>query len=288
MIDIRFNRLLPMLGIRRRPRHYAYSLENIDLGEGESVQCARWLHPKVKPSSELITLAIVNGYRTLVKPGDFCLDIGAHAGVSTTIPLALAAGATGCVLALEPNPYVYHVLEKNARTNRPRLAIQTIMAAASDYDGFLTCEYSDAGFCNGGRHENISMWRHGNAYKMQVFCIDLERELMDNFRDFLPRLTFIKVDTEGYDLHILRGLTNIIEDVRPVVKAEIYKRTDRAYRRDLFNFFLQRDYAVFRLDQEPVGCGPRLTQDLLEECRHYDVICKPNPKSPLNIFALSS
>ena len=152
------------------------------------------------------------------------------------------------------------------------------MAAASDHDGFLTCEYSDAGFCNGGHHENIPLWRHGNAYKMQVFCLNLERELLDNFRDFLPRLTFIKVDTEGYDLHVLRGLTNIIEDVRPVVKAEIYKRTDRVYRRDLLNFFLQRDYTVFRLNQEPVGCGPRLTQDLLEECRHFDVICKPNPR----------
>ena len=279
MIDIRFNRLLPMLGLRRRPRHYAYSLENIDLGGGESVQCARWLHPKVRPLREFITSDIVNGYRTLVKPGDFCLDIGAHTGVYSTIPLALASsGGEGCVLALEPNPYLYHVLEKNARANRPRLAIQTIMAAASDHDGFLTCEYSDAGFCNGGRHENIPMRRHGNAYKMQVFCVDLERELLDNFRDFLPRLTFIKVDTEGYDLHILRGLTNIIEDIRPVVKAEVYKRTDQAYRRDLLNFFLQRDYTVFRLNQEPVGCGPRLTQDLLEECQHYDVICKPNPK----------
>ncbi len=185
-----------MLGFRGRPRHYAYTLETLDLGGGESVYCARWLHPKVKPSHELITPAIVNGYRTLVKPGDFCLDIGAHAGVSSTLPLALAAGETGCVLALEPNPYVYHVLEKNARANRPRLAIQTIMAAASDYDGFLSCEYSDAGFCNGGRHENIPLRRHGNAYTMDVFCVDLARELLDNFRAFLPRLTFIKVDTE--------------------------------------------------------------------------------------------
>ena len=276
VFDIRFNRLLPMLGIRRRPRHYAYSLENIDLGGGESVQCARWLHPKIGPSDSF-TPSIVNGYCTLVKQGDFCLDVGAQMGVRSTIPLALAAGETGCVLALEPNPYVYHVLEKNARANRPRLNIQTIMAAASDHDGFLTCEYSDAGFCNGGRHEDIPMWRHGNAYQMQVFCVDLERELLDNFRDFLPRLTFIKVDTEGYDLHVLRGLTNIIERVRPVVKAEVYKRTSRAYRRDMLNFFLQRDYTVFRLNQEPVGCGPRLSHDLMEECRHFDVICKPNP-----------
>ena len=269
-------RLLPMMGIRGGPRHYPYSLERIDLGGGESVQCARWLHPKVRPSSESITPAIVEGYRTIVRQGDFCLDIGAHTGVSSTIPLALSVGETGCVLALEPNPYVYHVLEKNARINRPRLAIQTIMAAASDHDGFLACGYSDAGFCNGGRHQGIPMWRHGNAYQMQVFCVDLERELLDHWKELLPRLTFVKVDTEGYDLHVLRGLKNIIDQSRPVVKAEVYKWTDRAYRRDLLSFFLDRDYAVFRLNHEPVGCGPRLTRDTLEEYRHYDVVCKPN------------
>ncbi len=103
------------------------------------------------------------------------------------------------------------------------------------------------------------MWRHGNAYKMQVFCIDLARELVDHFSAFLPRLTFIKVDTEGYDLHVLRSLTPIIEAWRPVVKAEIYKRTDGAYRRDMLQFFSERDYTVFRCITEPVGCGPALS-----------------------------
>ena len=47
--------------------------------------------------------------------------------------------------------------------------------------------------------------------------------------------------------------------MRPIMRVEIYKRMDQAYRRELLNFFLQRDYTVFRLDQEPVGCGPHLT-----------------------------
>ena len=35
-------------------------------------------------------------------------SIGAHIG-DTTLPIALAAGKKGFVLALEPNPYVFHV-----------------------------------------------------------------------------------------------------------------------------------------------------------------------------------
>lgn len=218
---------------------------------------------------------MIEAYREIVKEGDFCLDIGAHAGDST-IPLALAVGKTGCVLALEPNPYVYHVLEKNARVNRSLLNIKTMMAAASDHDGFLECEYSDAGFCNGGRHENISLWRHGNAYKLTVFCVNLERELLDNFHDLLPHLTFIKVDTEGYDLYVLRTMTYILRSYRPIVKAEVYKQTDRTYRLEMLDFFVERDYSVFRLEEEPVKCGVPLTKENLEERRHYDILCIPN------------
>ena len=43
------------------------------------------------------------------------------------------------------------------------------------------------------------------------------------------------------------------------------------------SLFLRLDYTVFRLSQEPVGCGPPLTPERLEELPHYDVICKPNP-----------
>ncbi len=69
--------------------------------------------------------------------------------------MALAVGRSGCVLALEPNPFVYHVLEKNARANRSAANIIPMMAAATEKEGFMQFAYSDSGFCNGGRHEDI-------------------------------------------------------------------------------------------------------------------------------------
>lgn len=269
--NIRFNRLFRILGLRSQPRHYAYALENI--GEGEGIY-AHWLHPKVKKKTKTIINAVFD-YQRILKTGDFCIDIGAQTG-DTTLPMALAVGKEGCVLALEPNPYSYHVLEKNARANRHITTIYTMMAAAGPHPGFMEFEYSDAGFCNGGRHEGISVWRHGNAYKLKVFCVNLEQELRDDFSDVLPRLRFIKVDTEGYDLSVLRSLANVIRDYRPIVKAEVYKQTDSLYRRDILSFFLTRGYSVFRMDAEPAGCGPRLTENMLEERKHYDILCFPN------------
>ena len=150
-----------------------------------------------------------------------------------------------------------------------------MMAAAATKEGFLQFEYSDSGYCNGGRHEGISALKHGHAFKLEVFCVDIEKELRENFSDVLSRLKFIKVDTEGYDLYVLRSMVNIIKTYRPIVKTEVFKKTDRNYRRELLSLFLDLDYSVHKIVEEPIKAGPLLTEENLEEWKHYDILCLP-------------
>jgi len=207
------------------------------------------------------------------KKGDFCINIGAHLG-DTTLPVALAAGKTGYVLALEPNPFVYHVLEKNARANRHLYNIGTIMAAALKEDGFATFEYSDQGYCNGGHHEGISVLMHGHAYKLNIYGINLEKELRENYSDWLPKLKFIKVDTEGYDLYVLETLSDIIT-FKPVTKSEIFKHTDINYRKKVLHFFKNLNYSIYKVKAEPITYDLELTDELLLNEKHYDIIASP-------------
>ena len=120
MLNIRFNRLLPLLGFRHPPRRYPYTVETLDLGAGESLQCARWLHPKASPLRTLLTPAAVADYLSLINLGDFRLDIGAHMGLHSTLPLAPAArGPGGGVLARTQSLCVIRCSMKNVRANRP-------------------------------------------------------------------------------------------------------------------------------------------------------------------------
>ena len=127
---------------------------------------------------------VLNGENNF-REGNFCIDIGAHTG-NSTFPMALAGGNSGCALVLESNPFVYHVLEKNARANTHITNIKTMMAAANADEGFLKFEYSDSGFCNGGRHANISAFKHGHpfnsrhlhSYMGYMSPSDYERQLM--------------------------------------------------------------------------------------------------------------
>ena len=269
---MKFRNFFEILGFRGKAKHYGYEEHECALSQGQSVTYARWSHPY--EASKTIDPAFVDAYREILSEGDFCIDIGAHTGDST-LPIGLAVGVSGLVLALEPNPYVYHVLERNVRANRDRMTIDTILAAASDHQGFLEFEYSDSGYCNGGRHENIPLLAHGHAFKLEVFCLDLAKELRSTYGEFLPRLKFIKTDTEGYDLYVVKGLLPIIREFRPTLKVEVFKKTSVEYRRELLNLFTGIDYDVFVIDREPIHPGVRLTESNLTERSHYDILCSP-------------
>jgi FkbM family methyltransferase len=260
------------LGLRKKSQHYRYEIHSFSLENNIKIDYAQWLHPA--ETNKIINNEMVNAYREILNNGDFCIDIGAHTGDST-IPMALAVGKSGSVLALEPNPYVYHVLEKNARTNRSVLNIRPLMAAVSGEEGFLEFEYSDPGYCNGGRHEGIPFWKHGHAYKLEVFCINLENELQADYWDDLEHLKFIKVDTEGYDLYVLRSLINTLKCYRPIVKTEIFKKTDKQYRQDMLSLFTDFNYKVYKIIEDPIKPGPRVTVKNVNEWKHYDILCFP-------------
>jgi len=158
---LQIRNIYELLGFRKKSKHYRYDINNFDLGNNIKIDYAQWLHPA--ESKKCITNEMVDAYKEILNTGDCCIDVGAHTGDST-IPMALAVGKSGCVLALEPNPYVYHVLEKNARTNRHILNIKPLMAAVSTEEGFLEFEYSDPGYCNGGRHEGIPFWNRSESH----------------------------------------------------------------------------------------------------------------------------
>ncbi len=263
-----------LLGLRPAPRHYGFEVRGFALPKDGRVEYAQWLHPR--ETAKTITQESVDELRRFLKPGDVCIDIGAHTGDST-VPIALAVGPTGCVLALEPNPFVFPVLEKNAQLNRDKARIVPLMFAATPEDGPCVFEYSDSGFCNGGRHEGISKWRHGHAFPLTVHGRNLPSYLSARHPE-LPKLAYIKVDAEGYDLTILTTLAGLISKHRPSIKAEMYAHAHRPQREQLFQFFTDHSYVVHKVENDSKYLGPVLGVADLMRWRHYDVFCVPTER----------
>lgn len=261
-----------LLGWRPKPRTYGVEIRTFDLPVDGPIQYAQWLHPGERP--KVIRQEVVDELRRFIRPGDVAIDVGAHTGDST-IPMALAAGASGRVLALEPNPYVYAVLDRNAGLNAGKTSIIPMNFAATAESGPVEFEYSDAGFCNGGRHEGISRWRHGHAFTLTVQGVNLEAYLDAYLPDLVPRLRFIKVDAEGYDLTVLESMEGLIDRTRPFIRAEVFKLTTAEQRTRLHQFLARHDYDVLQLIGETDYCGQHLAAADMTRWAHFDVFAVP-------------
>ena len=224
--------------------------------------------------SKVVRQAEVDELRRFIKPGDVVIDVGAHSG-DTAIPMALAAGREGCVLALEPNPYVFPVLEKNAELNPDKTHIVALSFAATDRSDDFYFHYSDAGFCNGGLHAGVSRWRHGHAYRLKVRGENLQTYIAERFADLESRIRFVKVDAEGYDYEVLASLNDLIVRQRPFIKTEVFTFLSRERRERLYDFVVQLGYRVFLIHDEAHYLGGRFERaDVMKHSR-ADLFCVP-------------
>ena len=210
--------------------HWGCRVRDFHLPVDGVVQYAGWLHPYETPKS--IHQSEVDGLRRYLRPGDFAIDIGAHTG-DTTVPMALAAGPTGCVLALEPNSYVFKVLEVNAALNRDKTRIEPRCIAATETDGQFVFHYSDASFCNGGFRSRQRWKLFRRRYPLTVAGRRLLPVLRTEFAAWLPKLAYLKVDAEGYDRAILESILPVIRETQPVIRTEVFRKLFASERRDL-------------------------------------------------------
>ena len=269
---MKVHQLRYLFGFRPAPRSYGYQVTTFDLPRDGRIEYAQWQHPGETP--KIIRQETVDELRRFVRAGDVVLDIGAHTGDST-LPLALAAGPEGVVLALEPNSYVYPVLQKNAQLNTGKTTIVPLNFAATLEPGEYEFKYSDSGFCNGGLLAGFSTWRHGHAFALKVRGENLQEYLRMHFAKLIDRIRFVKVDAEGYDYQILMSLDDLIARRRPFLRVEIHKLTSRPQREQMFDFLTRQGYEIFRIESDAKYRGTRLARRDVSAVRHYDVFCEP-------------
>lgn len=149
-------------------------------------------------------------YSTVISEGDIVFDIGANVGQRAQIFSELGAK----VVAVEPQPVCVRHLRSRFRFNK-KVIIEQI--ALSDRAGEATMCLSDS-------HTISSMSRRFiETMKRQTFKdnrwdkeITVETKTLDQLIEThgLPR--FIKIDVEGFELNVLKGLNTVV----PLVSFE--------------------------------------------------------------------
>jgi FkbM family methyltransferase len=157
----------------------------------------------------------------LIDPGDVVADVGANVGYLTSLA-AVRAGREGRVLAFEPHPTVYGLLERNAARWRERGAAENVeihRVALSDQRGtgalLAGSEFeANMGLSALASEETAS----GNSDAITVQLARLDQSVAGG------RLGLLKIDVEGHEPDVLRGAGGLLE--RGAVRDIVFEDHD--------------------------------------------------------------
>ena len=111
--------------------------------------------------------------------------------------------------------------------------------------------------------------------RLRVAGRNLHAYLRAEAADALPRLRYIKVDTEGFDRNVVQTLAALIASTRPYLRAEIYKHLPREERRGFYDDLRTLGYRVFKCGDD-VYRGRELGRDDLSQWPHFDIFGVPD------------
>jgi FkbM family methyltransferase len=161
-------------------------------------------------------------FAKLCQPGDVVIDVGANIGY-VALMAARQVGPTGRVIAVEPGPRSFLLLQTNAERNFPD-RIVPVHAACDEVDGTATLFVSDYS------EENNSLRLDpvvGGAHEETVTT----RSLCSLCQEMGITPDVVKIDVEGAEWRVLNGLlANGTDRAAPrLIFFEVYIGNSRAF-----------------------------------------------------------
>ncbi len=199
---------------------------------------------------QLFEQTVQKVYEAWLEPGDFAIDVGAHRG-RHLFPMADAVGPKGTIYGFEPIKKLYANLKKETKKRKKR-TIKLHNVALSNTKGHASFHYFENRPAFSGLQKRRAPFddEEGGLIKLQVTQTTLDRKL-----PLFKRVSAIKLDIEGGELHALMGAKKCLQKSRPMVVFENGRRASaRVYNyspEDFFGFFESVGMQVFWLTGEP-------------------------------------
>lgn len=162
-----------------------------------------------KMMSKIITSheqRILNFYSKFINPGDLCFDVGANIGNITKIFLKLGAR----VVAVEPQEECTAILRNNYGKNKK---IDILEIALGDQDGFTEMLMGDLHVLSTLSKEWLGKVKNSGRFKEHQWTEKRTVQIttIDSLINAYGMPNFIKIDVEGYEYHVLKGLTKPVK-----------------------------------------------------------------------------
>jgi FkbM family methyltransferase len=184
----------------------------------------------------------------LIHDGDTVVDVGANIGL-LTVPAARRVGPSGRVVALEPLPVLARVLQRSMHINgvADRVTIHTCAAAAE----------------SGTARIHISnILGHSSLLPVEgeIEALDVTLRPLDDLIAPRQAVSFVKIDAEGYELPVFRGMQRIVAenpDLALIVEfGPSHLRRAGVSIEAWLHEFTSQGFRPYEIDEQTGRCAP--------------------------------
>jgi FkbM family methyltransferase len=204
-------RLSKQLAARRAPKVRSGPARGLRIGRAEASADYR------DGSNEL---AVQTALADVLRPGDVFFDVGANVGFFAMLA-ARIVGPTGSAVAFEPVPANVAQVRANARRNQlDNVTVLELAVGATDGSATLSL----------AAHPGGAALASAAPPPDPIGSIDVAVASIDALVSAgrIPPPDVVKVDVEGAEEDVLRGMATTLREHRPVVLCEIDDRTQDA------------------------------------------------------------
>lgn len=142
------------------------------------------------------------------------IDIGSNFGYFAVLAKQCRGAAEfSNVIAFEPNPKMFDLLQENMRINWGGGKYELINKAVSNIAGTATLASPKSRSGNASLYEQpLSGSEEYDSYEVEVLSID-------EYFNHTPKDAFVKIDVEGHELNVLEGMRRTISGCKKMTIA---------------------------------------------------------------------
>ena len=213
-------------------------------------------------------------FRRFIRPALSVLDVGANAGPHTLLAASIV-GASGYVLAVEPNPKNVRLLEASRRINGFEW-VKVAQVAAGRNVGILILNATDSNGTTSEVPDDLGRLMHSET----VTSLPLEILIPPE-----RKVDFIKLDIEGAEYNALVGLQQTIHRCRPIIVSEyspgLILEISGVEGVEYLRWFIERDYRLGVIEKDGtitetgVDCELVMAKHRDRGTDHIDIIAQP-------------
>ena len=245
----------------------------------------RYVDHYVNNIYEPLTTRIVS---TNLNEGGIFVDIGAHYGFFTLLSGNLSKVSR--ILAFEPNPVNFQILEQNTELNNLQ-NVELFNLALSDQNEVRKFKITEAS-------DSCGFYDHPLASTIEE--IEVKAVTFDSiFKNPVDVNVLVKIDAEGHEINILNGMENFIKNSRPKIKMIVEynpQMLERANRKpgELVSRLFSLGFQVFIIDEKmgvlqkigpsQVGHTYKELSELKQPSNYVNLFCVPSEQSLSVVF----